>query len=141
MIDKTLVQEKMEGVREYLQEIEGLIALDAVEILKDFRNLKTLERNFQLIVDEIIDINLHFIQELELKTPDDFQNTFTILSEQTQIFPQDFAMKISPVVGLRNMLVHRYEKVDRKFFIEQMKKEYADFVEYLAYIDTYLKNI
>lgn len=140
MLDKNFVREKNEKIKEYLQEIEEIIKLDTKEILEDIRNLRTLERDFQLIVDEIIDINLHFIRELELKSPKDFQSTFEILAEG-KILPMDFAIKIAPVVGLRNKLVHRYEKIDRKFFVEQFKKESKDFIKYIKYINQYLEKV
>lgn len=141
MLKKKLVKKKIENIKNYLSEMKEIIKLDKDEILEDFRNLKTLERNFQLIVDEMIDINLHFIRELELHTPDDFQSSFIILAEQGKIIPYDFAQKIAPVVGLRNILVHRYEKVSKEYFIEQVKKEYKDFVKYLDIINQYLKKI
>lgn len=141
MLKKKLVKKKIENIKNYLSEMKEIIKLDKDEILEDFRNLKTLERNFQLIVDEMIDINLHFIRELELHTPDDFQSSFIILAEQGKIIPYDFAQKIAPAVGLRNILVHRYEEVSKEYFIEQVKKEYKDFVKYLDIINRYLKKI
>ena len=103
------------------------VALDfsIKEILSDYTKLRTLERNFQLIVDEIIDINLYLIKEKDLKPPQDFQSSFEVLS-QAKILPHDFAVKIAPAVGLRNKIVHRYEDIDRKFFIEQIKKDHKD---------------
>jgi len=140
MLDKIFIREKNEKIKAYLQEIEEIIKLDTKEILGDIRNLRTLERDFQLIVDEIIDINLHFIREMELKSPKDFQSTFEILAEG-KILPDDFAVKIAPVIGLRNKLVHRYEEVDKKFFVEQVKREYQDFIEYIKYINQHLEKV
>jgi len=139
MLNKTFVKEKIGLIKGYLQEIEDIIKLKNKEILEDIRNLRTLERDFQLIVDEILDINIHFIRELGLKSPSDFQSTFEILAEG-KIIPINFAVKIAPVVGLRNRLVHRYEEIDKKFFIEQVKKEYKDFIEYIRYINQYLEK-
>ncbi|OHB17773.1 MAG: hypothetical protein A2734_02855 [Parcubacteria group bacterium RIFCSPHIGHO2_01_FULL_40_30] len=139
MLDKSLVEEKFKNIREYLTEIEEILKDDEKDIEKDFRSLRTLERNFQLIVDEIIDINMHLIRELELKTADDFQSTFRVLAE-SGILPYDFAEKIAPVVGLRNMLIHRYEKVEKRIFINHMREEYGDFTQYMKYVDEYLKT-
>lgn len=140
MLDKSLVMEKFKNLREYLTEIEEILKADDAAILRDFRSLKALERNFQLTVDEILDINIHFIRELELKTADDFQSTFAILAE-SDILPTDFASKIAPIVGLRNALVHRYEKIEKDFFLRQIRKEYQDFIQYMHFIDDYLKKV
>lgn len=140
MLDKNFVRGKVALIKDYIKEMEEIISKDTASILKDFKNIRAVEREFQLITDEIIDINIHFIKELDLKSPDDFQSTFEILAEGKIISPE-FAARIAPVIGLRNMLVHRYEKIDKKFFIEQVKKEKRDFVEYVGYIDEYLDKI
>lgn len=140
MINKEFVKRKIKYIEGYISEIREVVKLDSKEILRSFRDLRTLERVFQLIVDEIIDINLHFIRELDLRTPDDFQSSFEILAEKGKIIPEDFAIRIAPTVGLRNRLVHRYEKIDQKFFIEQVKKEYKDFIKYIKYINQYLEK-
>jgi len=139
MLDQNFISKKLNLIKDYLEELEKIIRLDQKEIAGNFVNLRTLERNFQLIVDEMLDINLHIIRELELKSPADFQNTFEILG-QAGVLPLEFAVKIAPVVGLRNRIVHRYEQIDRKLFIEQVKKERVDFLEYSKLISEYLKR-
>lgn len=137
MLDKDLVYKKIRNIEEYLDEVKLIVSLDTKEIASNVEKLRTLERNFQLVVDAMIDINMHFIAELELESPDSLQNTFEILGRKG-IIPYDFSLKIAPVVGLRNKLVHQYEKVDRDFFIEQFKIEHKDFIEYLKYINKFL---
>jgi uncharacterized protein YutE (UPF0331/DUF86 family) len=139
MIDKSLVDKKIREIKNYIQELEEIIKFNERKILRDYIKMRALERIFQLIVDEMIHLNLHFISRLELKTPDSFQSSFEIIA-QKEILPYDFAIKIALAVGLRNRLVHRYEKVDPKFFLEQVKKEYKDFVKYVKYINEYLRK-
>ena len=139
MPNTIFINRKIGLVKEYIQEMDELIKLDNTEIIRNFINLRALERIFQLIVDEMLDINIHFIKELDAEFPDNFQSTFKILAER-EIFPIEFAIRIAPVVGLRNKLVHRYEKVSKKTFVEQTKKEYKDFIEYVGYINQYLEK-
>jgi len=139
VFSEILVDEKIKRVKGYLEEIKPLLKFSVQEILDDFTKLRTLERNFQLIVDEIIDVNQHFIKELGFDISNDLEGTFHILGEN-KVLPEDFALKISPVVGLRNRLVHRYEKLDPKVFIETFQKEYADFEEYIKFIINYLEK-
>lgn len=140
MLDKLLVEGKFKNLQEYLGEIKEILKADDAAIVGDFRSLKALERNFQLAVDEVLDINIHFIRELDLKTADDFQSTFAILAE-SRILPADFTTRIAPIVGLRNVLVHRYEKIDKGFFVRQVRKEYQDFIEYIRQISDYLSKV
>lgn len=141
MIDKSLIKGKIKNIEGYISEMENILVLDTMAILSNTEKIRTLERSFQLAVDAMLDINMHIISELELKSPDDFQSTFRIISSQKKILSEEFAEKIAPVVGLRNKLVHQYEEVKPKFFVEQVKKEYKDFVKYLDIINQYLNKI
>lgn len=139
VLSTILVQEKIQRTKKYLDEIKPYLAFSLHEILHDLGKLRTLERNFQLIVDEVLDINQHFIKELNLSVPDDFESTFSVLAEN-KILPESFANKIAPVVGLRNRLVHRYEEIDNKIFVQSFKKGYPDFKKYIKYIYQYMEK-
>ena len=139
MLDKEFISEKFKNISEYLSETEEVLKVDDAMIARDFRLLRTLERNFQLIVDELVDVNVYLIRELELKTADDFQSTFRILAE-ANILPSDLAERMAPVVGLRNMLVHRYEKINKNLFVRQVRNEYSDFIQYLTCVNDYLTS-
>ncbi len=140
VFSKILIDEKRKRIDSYLDEVKTLLDFSVKEILNDFTKLRTLERNFQLIVDEMIDINQHFIKELGLDVSDDLEGTFHILGEN-KILPEDFVLKIAPVVGLRNRLVHRYEDLDPKIFIESFQKDYSDFEQYLKFISDYSEKL
>lgn len=139
MINKILVKEKLEKIKDYYEKLEELLEEPLEEILKSFKSYFAIERVFILIVDEMIDINTHFIRKLNLRTPDDFQSTFSILAEK-DIITNDFAKKIAPVVGLRNRLVHRYEEINRALFLNTAQKEKSDFKEYIKGIYQYLEK-
>lgn len=137
MIDKPLIITKFNDIKMYLQEIEPILTLSSYEIVKDYLKLRTLERDFQLLVDTMIAINTHIISRLQLSVGDDYQSTFEILGEN-KIIPLDFALKIAPVVGLRNKVVHKYGRVDKKQMIEELKTGCSDFKAYIKMICTFL---
>lgn len=138
MIDKSLIEKKFQQVIEYLDELRPIAERISVdEVLKDYLKYHTAERLFQLIVDTIVDVNIHLIKEDNLAVPDDFQSTFYTLADN-DILPRDFAEQIAPVVGLRNRVVHRYETLSRRTFIELLQKNYPDFERYIAVIKEYI---
>jgi len=137
--EKAFVLKKIEEIIGYLNETEDLLKFSDKEILSDSGKTHIAERLLQLIVDEMIDINQHFIKELDLKVSEDFQGTFYILGEN-KILPIDFAQKIAPVVGLRNRVVHRYETLDIRLFISIFRKNLDDFKIYIKIINDYLKK-
>lgn len=134
MLDKEFIFSKLNNIKEYLGELEPIAEkMTDEEIKKNYFNYHTAERILQLIIDTMIDINVHFIRELNLNPSDDLQSTFRILADN-KIFSEDFSDKIAPVVGLRNILVHRYEKIDKDLFVRNLKNNYTDFKKYIVFI-------
>lgn len=139
MLNKDLVKNKLNNMQQYLREILGVLDLDITEILTNLEKVRFLERNFQLIVENMLDINLHFIRELELETDGDLKNTFTTLGEN-KILPYEMAQKLAKIINLRNMLVHGYEKIDRERFVKDFKNNKSDFDMYILTINNKLKE-
>lgn len=134
VFQKMFVMQKIEEIMKNLDEINDLFKFSDVEILKDSFKYHTAERLLQLIVDLALDINYHFIKELNLEVSDDLQGTFYVLGENG-VLPKDFSKQIAPVVGLRNRIVHRYESLDKGLFIKSFRKNYADFEAYIKFIN------
>lgn len=138
-MDKDFIKTKLTKIRDYLSEVENILNLPEKTILASLEKTRTLERNFQLIVDAILDINIHIIRELNLGSLDDYQSTFYMLAEG-KVLSGDFAKKIAPTVGLRNALVHGYEKVDKERFVRSFMKNREDFNVYFNCINEFIKR-
>ena len=139
MINKELVINKMADIQKYLEEMAPILKYEAREIIDDNLKLHTVERLFQLIVAAAIDINTHIIIETELNVPDDYQSTFMTLGEH-KILAMDFAVAIAPSVGLRNLIIHKYGKVDIKKMVDDIKNNIGQYKEYLENIAEFLKK-
>ncbi|MFQ5661822.1 MAG: DUF86 domain-containing protein [Candidatus Paceibacteria bacterium] len=137
---KEFIYKKLEAITGYTKELSDFLELNTDEqIMSDSGKLHISERLVQLIVDNMIDINQHFIRELNLEIPDDLQGSFFILGEN-DILPKEFAFKIAPVTGVRNILVHQYEKLDKEMFIHNIRRNFSDFEKYAQYIVKYLEK-
>ncbi|MGB9892030.1 MULTISPECIES: DUF86 domain-containing protein [Thermodesulfovibrio] len=139
MIDKEFIKTKLFLIKSYYEELEQILSFSDSEIKEDFIRLRAIERLIQLIVDEIIDINTHIMRYQPLKLSIDFQSSFLILAENN-ILPESFAKKIAPVVGLRNRLVHRYEKIDLDLLLNLIRKNKDDFIEYVKHILDFIQK-
>jgi len=137
--NELFINKKIDNIRGYIEEIEDFLEFSDGDILKDSGKMHIAERLLQLVVDAILDINQHIINERNLEPAEDFQSTFHILA-QGGVLPKDFASKVSPVVAVRNRIVHGYESLDKELFIKNLRKNYSDFVQYVEIIKTYLKN-
>lgn len=139
MIDKELIQNKMADIQGYFQELNPILKEISRDIIENNLKLHTVERLFQLIVDATIDINTHIITESDFQVPNDYQSTFITLGEN-KILPMEFAEKIAPSVGLRNLIIHKYGKVDLKRMVDDIKNEVGQYLEYLKFINNFLEN-
>ncbi|KKP97461.1 MAG: hypothetical protein US25_C0002G0006 [Candidatus Moranbacteria bacterium GW2011_GWE1_36_7] len=139
MLNKELVQRKINKIEIYTEELQPILKLTPSEILSDYTKLRTVERNFQLMVDTVIDINTHIISQDNLRAPEDATDTFHVL-EKVHVLPMEFVQKFSPVVGLRNKIVHDYEDINVEKLINDIKTGVSQFGEYAVYIDVFMKK-
>jgi len=138
--DKNFVIKKLEMIAEYTKELKELLEYSDNDIFADHNKLHSAERLVQLVVDLMLDVNQHFIRELDLKIPDELRGTFIILGENG-ILPQEFAEKIAPLTGVRNILVHQYERIEKDLFMRNLRKNFGDLQEYQKHIFKYLENL
>lgn len=138
--EKLFVLKKLNQLKDYIDELKDLLDKNSNKaILSNSGKMHIAERLLQLISDIMVDINQHFIKELNLKMVEDFQSTFYTLGDNN-ILQKKFAIKIAPVVGIRNRLVHRYEELDKKIFVEKLRDNYKDFYKYIKLINKYIKK-
>ena len=137
MLNKTFIQNKMKMLSENVTILEEILRDNNEDVKKDILKLPAVERYFQRAADLMVDINAHIINEGDFGAVDDLQSTFKMLGD-CGVLERDFARKIAPIVGVRNMLVHRYEKFDKDLFLKNLKHNFSDFKKYLIQIDAYL---
>lgn len=133
MLNKEIIEQKIKQIISYLNEIEPILKLSFGECKKDVYKIRTLERNIQLIVDNMVDINNELILEKNIEPADDYFGSFTKLKE-TGIFPEELINILAPLTGLRNRIVHEYDKVDQKILFITIQKRAEEIKEYLKII-------
>jgi uncharacterized protein YutE (UPF0331/DUF86 family) len=138
MINKDTIKAKLNILRENLANIKDILKLPDDKLQTEKISLSAMERYFQLMVDATVGTNEHIISEENLQVPNDYFGTFSILGK-ADILPYDFSQKIAPSVGLRNQLVHQYEKIDSLKVIQDIRANIHQYDEYLAYIINHYK--
>jgi len=141
MIDEKLIQEKVKLIQTDLFHLEDYKELSFDEVAKNYTTHKTVERIIEVVINEAIDINQHLIVELgKGDLPFDYKESFLLLAD-LKVLPKKFAQAISQSVGLRNILVHQYRKLDEKIFYYSIKDCLSQYTRYCRYILEYLGNI
>lgn len=97
------------------------------------------ERNLQVAIQVCLVIGNHIISALSLKRPDDYKEIFSILAEG-EVIPKEFAERMAPMAGLRNILVHEYLDTDPKK-MHQHLQQIEDFEKFAQYINGFIEKI
>jgi uncharacterized protein YutE (UPF0331/DUF86 family) len=135
------ILEKLENFQEYLKYLHQLQqeAKDEKTFLADFHLFSSTERYLQLSIQIIIDISHLIIIDFDIKRPEDNYEAVFILCEK-KIFSKNLTQKLFKMIGLRNVLVHEYGKIDRKEIYKILKTKTPDLEEFKKQIVDFLNK-
>lgn len=127
------LQKKISLLEKYIRDLEGYLARARNEDTPDESVFLSIERLFQLMVDEAVDVNALILEKEKQPFPDSNQATFEALAD-VGIISRDLHSKIAGSVGLRNRLVHRYETVQKSVLLREAPKYAVAYKEYLTVV-------
>ena len=90
-----------------------------------WKDRDSAERNLHKIIEAIIDIGKMIIAGKKLREPANNREVFQIL-EENGIFPQEFMPLMDKMIGMRNIIVHGYNRIDDSIVFRVLKKNLAD---------------
>lgn len=137
MIDRELVESKLDRIRQYLRELEPYPKMDFDAYRKHNEHYRTVERLLQLLVDAAVEVNAHVLIELGRASPDDYYTSFTRLMTIGAL-DADLAERLAASTGLRNRLVHDYADVNALTVFESIPDALRDYGAYAARILVFL---
>jgi uncharacterized protein YutE (UPF0331/DUF86 family) len=105
------IERRLSELNERLQRHEPLRTKTRSEFEADPYLRDIVERNLEIAAQCCIDICHRNINLENARKPVDYYEAFLILGE-IGVLPIDFARKIAPLAGFRNILVHEYLGVD-----------------------------
>lgn len=90
-----------------------------------WKDRDAVERNLHKIIEAFIDIGKMLIAEKKLREPGSNREVFQIL-EENGIFPLELMPLSDKMIGMRNVIVHGYDRVDDSIVFEVLKKNLGD---------------
>ena len=138
MLDNIVICKKLGILIEYYKEFNQLTETLTLETYnKNIMVKRSVEREIQLIVEIATDINNMILKKIDRSPSKDYYNSFIDLAENN-VVNMDFALKIAPSTGLRNILIHEYEKIDDKIVYNSLKNVKMLYLKYIDIISKYL---
>ena len=130
MVDREIIIAKTNAVKKHLRRIQSLAEVPKQTFMEDQNTQDIILFNIQLAVQNCIDIAAHIISEQGLGVPGSNNEMFYCLEENGYINRQ-IAEKMVKAVGMRNLIVHEYGKLDLERIYQTLQHDINDLQEFL----------
>lgn len=105
------VLSRLQEMERLLEVLEGQRSVTGEDLRADLRERLVAERALQQLVDLAVKVNAHIATTQGLHAPGDYYSTFAAAAEAGAL-DEELAATLAPSTGLRNRLVHEYERID-----------------------------
>ena len=93
----------------------------------------------QLCVEQVSDIGAHLLAANDMTVPDEHREII-IKMGRSNFIPSEFAERIGPMAGFRNVVAHEYLTIDPEKVGDVLYNHLTDFEEFSVYIYDYLRR-
>lgn len=131
MIDPDLIISKAASVRGHLDRVASKTESGLEAFLEDIDRQDVVAFNLHLAIENCIDIAAHIISENGWGVPGSASEMFYLL-ENKGLLQVDLTERMIKAVGLRNLIVHEYGKIELKLLFETVRRDLDDLNSYLA---------
>lgn len=139
-MDTEVIATRLQKLDDYVRRLQQLQQITLDEYIDDETMQAVVERWMQLSIQACMDVASYLIAELGLRSPDDPENVFATLGQESIISP-DLARRMTGMVRFRNILVHDYLEIDSEIVYRGLTTELDDFQRFAREIaDRFLSN-
>ena len=139
MVDKELIIKKLQELNRYLKELEDSKNISLDEFHSSIGKQWMVCHGIQLSIQSLIDVGNHILAALGENQIEDYSDIIDKLGERN-ILPSEFAQSIRGMVGLRNILVHEYTRLDIKIIYDILQNQLEDFYMFTKHINQFLNR-
>ena len=134
--DPLVVRRHLAALREALLNLQRHAGRTAQELRASADLRWTVERGLQLCAQSVLDVATHISAASGLDAPD-YATAIDRLAE-LGVVPAEFATRLRPLAGFRNVLVHGYLQVDLAIVEKVLAERLQDFEAYIHFVEAFL---
>jgi len=129
-----MIKERIKRLEENLITLEEFRKNTSLEdVLEDKIKQWALRYGILECIQEVVDISCALVSSNNLGSPKNYRECIEILIKNGYI-PEDLGKRLINMIGLRNLLVHEYMKIDLSRLYEFLNNV-GDFREFIYYIE------
>ncbi len=137
MISSEVINAMVDLVDENIRLIEEIRAQGYESFSNSFRDIQAAKHSLQEAIEACLDIGSHIIAEKGFRRPEDYKDIYKVLEEERIIDPA-LSAKLQEMAQFRNLLVHRYARIDTKRIFIIMSEDMKDIQEFAKRILNYI---
>ncbi len=137
MISNEVINAMVDLIEENLALIEEIKMQGFESFSNNFRDIQAAKHSLQESIEACLDIGSHIIAEKGFRRAEDYKDIYNVLEEERIITPV-LSSKLQEMAKFRNLLVHRYGKIDTKRIFIIMSEDINDIKQF---VNTILKYI
>jgi uncharacterized protein YutE (UPF0331/DUF86 family) len=137
MVDNDLIIAKAGSIKKHLRRIAEKSSIDLDAFLKDIDCQEIISFNLHLAIENCTDLAAHIISDEGLGVPGSASEMFYLL-EENGFIGKGITENMIKAVGLRNLIVHEYSKIDLNRLFEIIQRDIKDINDFVAAIFTKL---
>lgn len=125
------IKDKIEEMEEYLADLTEIAPSDFKAYSTNKEKRAACERYFQKIVEAVIDLSFTIAKEKGWKIAESEEEALRVL-EDNKLIKNDLYLRLKEAKGMRNFIVHQYDKIDDLRVFEAIANElHRDIREFL----------
>ena len=137
--DIDIIRAKIAIILDNLKALEPIKEMNRDEYLRDLYKRKATERLLQELIEAAIDINTQMVVDSGHAPPEDYYQSFIRAGELGMLSP-GLAEKLAPSAGLRNRLVHEYDRIDHSIILKAVTMVVEYYPRYVEEISAALSR-
>jgi uncharacterized protein YutE (UPF0331/DUF86 family) len=138
LVDANIVADRIHRIRECVGFLKKIGEITTEEsFLKDPFLTGSAERYLQVALQAVLDISNHIVADFGFEAPSEYRQVPEILAKR-KLIPKPLALRLSRMMGMRNILVHEYLKLDLRLVYHVIQKDLDDFARFIKAIEKFL---
>lgn len=130
MTDRELIEKLLAAVETYVRELKDARP-ETIE--RDVRERRFIEHTLQIAIQAALDVASHIVSDEKLGEPATQRELFELLGAAGWLDPE-LTATLRRMVGLRNILVHGYAKVDPELVRRAATEHLGDLLAFVRTI-------
>ena len=136
-----VVYRKLSRINQDLTLLEQIASMSFHEYARETVYRKAAERMLQEVIEAAVDINSHLLVAAGFPAPSNYFQSFIEVAQTLGLFDLEFAKQIAPSAGLRNRIVHEYDRLDDAVVFTSIRKMLDLYPRYVQSVVDHLAKL